>query len=190
MLKLYRMTIIVSGILSVLLLIVAYNVKSDTANATYTFIQNCLIGIACSLVVVVITTCLQFLSEHKKVFYEYKRSLRKLYFEALNIKDSDINAFSTLSLFEHKDGVDQCLEELKECMQNLCWFSPVKNKRYTQSFTTVYRIMIDFYKDDYSNPQKALMKLGENSLIETLEELIKECATDKVDRFFVDNMSE
>lgn len=188
MLKLYRMTIVVSEILSVLLLIVAYNVNSDAAGVTYAFIQNCLIGIACSLVVVIITTCLQFISEHKKVFYEYKRSLRKLYFNALYIKDSDINNFSASRLNEYRDVIDQCLEELKKCIENLCWFCPVKNKRYNKSFMTIYRIMIDFYKDEHSSPQKALKRLGEDSVIEMLEKLINECATDKVDKFFVDNM--
>ena len=56
MLKLFRRTIIESVLLSVLLFIIAYNIKGDVGGVTYTFVQNCLIGIACSLLVVALTT--------------------------------------------------------------------------------------------------------------------------------------
>lgn len=189
MLKLFRRTIIESVLLSVLLFIIAYNIKCDVGRITYTFVQNCLIGIACSLLVVALTTRLQYLDEHAKMFYKYKRNLRKLYFNALHIKDSDINGFSMPDLNEYIDFIDQCLEELKECIGNLCWFCPAKNKRYNKSFSTIYRIMIDFYKDEYSNPQHALMRLGEESIIELLEKLIKESASDGVDNILVDSIS-
>ena len=189
MLKLFRRTIIESFLLSVLLFIIAYNIKCDVGGVTYTFIQNCLIGIACSLLVVALTTRLQYVDEHAKVFYKYKRNLRKLNFKALYIQESDISDFSVPELIGHRDSVDQCLEELKECMQNLCWFSPEKNKRYNKSFSAIYCVIADFYKEEYRNPQQALVRLGENSVIELLEKLIKECASGRVDNMLVDGIS-
>ena len=189
MLKLYRKTIIWSTLLSAFLLLVAYHIKNDTDVASYTFLQNCLIGIACSLLVVALTTRLQYLDEHAKVFYKYKRNLRKLYFKALYIQDSDISDFSMLELIGHRDSVDQCLEELKECMQNLCWFCPEKNRRYSKSFMAIYCVIADFYKEEYRNPQQALARLGENSVIELLEKLIKEYASGRVDNILVDGIS-
>lgn len=122
------------------------------------------------------------------MFYKYKRNLHKLYFKALYIKESDISDFSLLDLIGYRDSVDQCLEELKECMQNLCWFSSVKNKRYYKSFSSIYRIIIDFYKNGYNNPQHALMRLGEDTVIGLLEELIKESASNRADNILVDSI--
>ena len=78
MLKLYKRTIIVSIWIFIILLTSSVTLKIlFPNNDTISFLQNYIIGITCSILVVIITTFLQYKSEYEKVMSEFTSVLRK-----------------------------------------------------------------------------------------------------------------
>lgn len=188
MLKLYKKTITVATMLGIILFAGAYYVNCNVYDTAGSFVQNCLIGIACSFVVVVITTSLQYLNEHKKVFYEYKKNLRKLYINVYTLKTIDIDNAPMLGLNTYIENIDQCFENLKKCAMDLCWFRPKYKRKYNNYFSEIFRLMMIFIRDQYDKPRKALIEISAFSAVEIMEKLIRECATDRIDMLFVENM--
>ena len=77
MVKLYRRTIIAS--IGAALFFFAISVVCEMWHFEhYAFVQNYCIGIACSLVVVVITSQLQYKHEHNKLLAEYCTAVREM----------------------------------------------------------------------------------------------------------------
>ena len=78
MLKLYKRTIIVSIWIFIILLTSSVTLKIlFPNNDTISFLQNYIIGITCSILVVIITTFLQYKSEYEKVMSEFTSVLRQ-----------------------------------------------------------------------------------------------------------------
>lgn len=138
--------------------------------------------------VVVITTSLQYINEHRKVFYEYKRNLRKLYINICTLKTIDIDSAPMLGLNTYIDIIDQCFENLKKCAMDLCWFRPKYKRKYNIYFSEIIKLMVNFIRDQYDKPRKALIEISAYSAVEIMEKLIRECATDRIDILFVENM--
>ena len=160
MLKLYKKTIIVATTLGVFFVIVSYFLPSVLSESTYSFLQNCLIGIACSL---------QYINEHRKVFYEYKRNLRKLYINICTLKTIDIDSAPMLGLNTYIDIIDQCFENLKKCAMDLCWFHPKYKRKYNIYFSEIIKLMMNFIRDQYDKPRKALIEISAYSAVEIKE---------------------
>ena len=137
MLKLYKTTIIVSSIIAVLALFIGL-ICEWFHFAHYAFIQNLAIGLFCSLLVVVITSVLQYKHTQKNVFGEYARALWNLVSqvgEAYRIGNRDFTDDFYKYIFQK---IDDAFVRFDLYGDELVWFSPKKQQ---------YAKMICFYEN-------------------------------------------
>lgn len=120
MLKLYKKTLIVCTICAVIGL--SLSILCEILQFPhYTFIQNLFVGATCSLLIVIITTMLQYRSEHAKVFGEYSNGLRNLIFWLNAIKCFSKNSLNTQQYEHYYSELNKCFSKITRSSAELCW---------------------------------------------------------------------
>lgn len=114
MLKLYKRTIIVSIWIFIILLTSSVTLKIlFPNNDTISFLQNYIIGITCSILVVIITTFLQYKSEYEKVMSEFTSVLRQAILNltvALSYQEKNVEEKFCRRIIEKIKGVPAFLK--------------------------------------------------------------------------------
>lgn len=159
MVKLYRRTIIAS--IGAALFLFAISVVCEMWHFEhYAFVQNYCIGIACSLVVVVITSQLQYKHEHNKLLAEYCTAVREIISVLgqafCGYEDSQISdKFCEMMCEKVKTALDAYEKTDKE----LIWFFKGKAKLQDTVLMNYRKIYIDFSEYYYKSKRKAFAGL-------------------------------
>ena len=157
MLKLYKTTIIAStfaALISCTLSIVCEFFSFSHA----LLLQNYAVGISCSLIVVIITTVLQYLHEHKKVYNTYCNSLQRL----LSVLST---VFHIGESFDDKtydylfEIVDTALNTFEKNNQHLLWFSRKKQKLQETVLKCFLPLWISFEQPRFESKKPVLWLL-------------------------------
>lgn len=142
MLKLYKRTIIVSIWIFAIFLTSSIILKVLVRdNDTISFLQNYIIGITCSILVVIITTLLQYKSEYEKVMSEFISTLRQLILSlsvAFSYQEEDVEEIYCREIIEKiKDECDK-LNQLNKIFY--CF-----NRKIRQRHIELVKIIIKLY---------------------------------------------
>lgn len=161
MLKLYRSTIIASfvvatGALCTGLLCEWFRFPH------WAFVQNLAIGLFCSLLVVIITSVLQYKHTQKKDFNEYARALWNLVSkmeEAYLIEDCAFMDEFYEPIFKK---VDDAFVRFDLYVDELVWFSPKKQKYTDLVSTYCNRIHMNYIHKTLQSDKDAVLYLSGN----------------------------
>ena len=185
MVILYKRTIIASSVIAIVSVLGAISCEM-IAFSHHVLFQNFMVGIACSLLVVIITTILQYNHEHRRVFSDYAASLRKLILHLTLVYPDleDMHEEDTYSKLYHE--FDQSFESLVNWDKQLDWFS-IDKKRKQEKIRALYVIMwIDFTKGFCKTKESAVLALVHHPNYLPLVEAAKDILSDKADRNLID----
>lgn len=143
MLKLYKRTIIVSIWIFIILLTISIALKIFIPeNDIISFIQNYIIGITCSILVVIITTFLQYKSEYERVMSEFTSILRQLILNllvALSYQEKDA---AELLCKEIIDKIKEDCDKLNQLNKSFCCFNKKLYQKYVELVKIIYKLYI------------------------------------------------
>ena len=159
MVKLYKRTVIAS--VGAALFFFAISVVCEMWHFEhYAFVQNYCIGIACSLVVVVITSQLQYKHEHNKLLAEYCTAVREMISVLgqafCGYEDSQISDKFCEMMCEK---VKVTLDAYEKIDKELIWFFKGKAKLQDAVRMNYRKIYIDFSEYYYKSKRKAFAGL-------------------------------
>jgi len=162
MLKLYKTTIIASTFAALFACIIS--IMCECIQFPHALlVQNYAVGISCSLVVVIITTVLQYLYEHKRVFNAYCSSLRKLVF-VISIAfppSEDVEDPSNEFYNRFFEQLDAAFKRFEKNERELYWFSRKKKKQQEEVYMCYAHLWIDFERQRFESA-KACIEALEN----------------------------
>lgn len=185
MVILYKRTIIASSLIAILSVIgsVICEVISFAHNV---LLQNFMVGIACSLLVVIITTVLQYNHEHRRVFSDYTSLLRKLILHLSFVYPGfeDLHEENTYEKFYNE--LDQTFESLVNWDKQLDWFAIDKKKKQEKIRTLYTKMWIDFTEGFCNSKEAAVLALIRHSNYLQFVEAVKDILNDKTERKLID----
>lgn len=160
MLKLYKRTIIISIVVTVIFVTISIICESKLFPYR-AVVQNYAIGIACSLMVVIITTTLQYLHEHNKVFSDYKAGLRKLIFHLqFSFFEEEPDEKRSDSYYDLVyDNLGEAFKMFRKNEHELIWFSAYKKSQQEEITKHAGLIWIDYIRGDRREHKIALQNL-------------------------------
>ena len=159
MVKLYKRTIIAS--IGAALFFFAISVICEMWHFEhYAFVQNYCIGIACSLVVVVITSQLQYKHEHNKLLAEYCAAVR----EMISVLGQAFCGYGDSQISDKFcemmcEKVKAALDAYEKTDKELIWFFKGKAKLQDAVLMNYRKIYIDFSEYYYKSKRKAFAGL-------------------------------
>lgn len=185
MVILYKRTIIASSVIAIVSVIGAIICEMIVFPHNL-LLQNFMVGIACSLLVVIITTILQYNHEHRRVFSDYAASLRKLILHLSFVYPDleDMHEENTYNKFYHE--LDQSFESLVNWDKQLDWFSVDKKKKQEKIRSLYTKMWIDFTKGFCKSKGSAVQELVLHPNYLQLVEATKDILNDKTDRKLID----
>ena len=159
MVKLYKRTITASIVAAVVFFVISVICEFWNFNH-YAFMQNYCVGIACSLVVVIITSLLQYKHEQSKLFAEYCTAVREMVSVLgqafCGYEDSQLGDKLCESLC---NKIHAAFDTYDKCDKELIWFSKRKAKLQNAVLKNYRRLYIDFYADFYRSKRIAFVRL-------------------------------
>lgn len=185
MVILYKRTIIASSIIAIASVLGAI-ICEIIVFPHNLLLQNFMVGIACSLLVVIITTILQYNHEHRRVFSVYASSLRKLilYLSFVYPDLEDMHEERTYNKLYHE--LDQSFESLVNWDKELDWFSVDKKKKQEKTRSLYTKMWMDFTKGFCKSKESAVLALALHPNYLQLVEAAKDILNDKTDRKVID----
>jgi len=158
MLKLYKRTLVISYIITTIFLLLSVLCEFISFSHSV-LILNYSTGITCSLIVVIITTELQYLHEHARIRREYCSELQELAFHiaiifSLSETESREEQYK-LSYDWMKDSLDKTMSSDRE----LTWFSRKKKKSQEQITAPLYKLWLEFYKVTHKEFKVAVLNI-------------------------------
>ncbi len=185
MVNLYQRTIIASAVTALLSIICA--IICETIIFPHNLLlQNFMVGIACSLLVVIITSILQYNHEHKRVFHDYSAALRKLILH-LSFVYPDLEEMQKEKYYnKFYNELDQAFECLVNVDKQLCWFSLDKKKKQEKIRSIYVQMWIAFTKGYCTSKEAAVRSLVKHNCYLPFINATKELLTDKTDNKILD----
>lgn len=170
--KLYKKTLIISVIVfsvSVILSIV-FEFTCISKFRAVSFLLDYMIGIACSSIVVIITTLLQFMYEQKKLINSIISGIQILFFHCWG------GAMALTSPEEvpctlWKNYCEEIYEELRKISKDLSgieWFSKKQNKKMIDLHRAVLGMMVETI--NFSNYKDIVLNAINNPLLDEIKE--------------------
>ncbi len=185
MVNLYKRTIIASATAALLSIICAI-ICEIIIFPHNLLLQNFMVGIACSLLVVIITSILQYNHEHKCVFHDFSAALRKLILH-LSFVYPDLEEMQEEKYYnKFYNELDQSFESLVKADKQLCWFSPDKEKKQGKIRSIYVQMWIAFTKGYCTSKETAVRSLVKHNCYLPLINAAKELLTDKTDNKLLD----
>jgi len=134
--KLYKNTLIISIIvfLVCIALSVAFEFTCISKFQPVSFLSDYMIGIACSIIVVIITTYVQFKFEQRKALNSILTNIQFFYFRYLLVVISlDPEEQAPAKLWEHYyDSLQEDIKKITYGLNEIEWFSKKKEKTITE----------------------------------------------------------
>ncbi len=191
MLKLYKRTIIVSIWIFIILLTISVVLKIFIpGNDTISFIQNYIIGITCSILVVIITTFLQYKSEYERVMSEFTSILRQLILNllvALSYQEKDADEWLCKEII---DKIKEDCDKLNQLNKSFCCFNKKLYQKYVELVKIIYKLYIPILSNsDDSNYDMLKEKIDYPTYIE-LAQKSYEFIDDDVNKKMIDELIE
>lgn len=191
MLKLYKRTIIVSIWIFIILLTISVVLKIFIpGNDTISFIQNYIIGITCSILVVIITTFLQYKSEYERVMSEFTSILRQLILNllvALSYQEKDADEWLCKEIV---DKIKEDCDKLNQLNKSFCCFNKKLYQKYVELVKIIYKLYIPILSNsDDSNYEMLKEKIDYPTYIE-LAQKSYEFIDDDVNKKMIDELIE
>lgn len=178
MVKLYKSTIIAS-IGSAL----CFFVCSILCGVNSAFAQNYFIGITCSLIVVVITSLLQYQYEQKKLQVAYFSAVREMISVLGNAfcgyEDNQMNDELCEKLCKR---VKDVLDLYEKANSALIWFSTKKTKQQSALYMNYSKIYVDFSKHYHRSKRAAFHALRFHQNYIPLVDCALAIVQDEIDR--------
>lgn len=162
MLKLYKTTIVASTFTAFFACIIS--IMCECIQFPHALlVQNYAVGISCSLVVVIITTVLQYSHEHKRVFDAYCSSLRDLVFcISIAFPSSEDNEDPSNGFYNYLfEKLDSAFKLFEKNNRDLFWFSKNKKKLQEDVYMCYAHLWIDFERQRFESA-KACIEALEN----------------------------
>ena len=185
MVNLYKNTIIASATAALLSIICAI-ICEIIIFPHNLLLQNFMVGIACSLLVVIITSILQYNHEHKCAFHDYSAALRKLILY-LSFVYPDLEEMQEEKYYnKFYNELDQSFESLVKADKQLCWFSSDKEKKQGKIRYIYAQMWIAFTKGYCTSKEAAVKSLVKHNCYLPLINATKELLTDKTDNKILD----
>lgn len=187
MLKVYKNTLLIcTGIEAIAVVI---SVLCEVNTFSYSgIIQDYSIGIACSLLVVSITTLVQYVYEHHRAFRQYMVSLKRM-FRIMNrtmLKFKSGEELSNLELLELNAKLLEVTSDAYEKTIELSWFNINKVRQHKKVTRELERIVRLYHKGMEETIGKAMDNLFGSEELTELYELAVELTDidrDKIDLY-------
>ena len=160
MLKLYKRTILIctaimwtSFVASLLLELFGSNILHRQ------FAINCLLGIACSSFIVIVTTYLQYSAEHKRIVEEISKQLRELFFRIsllkLSFEDNQIEYES--SYWDDKfEGLSQQFDKINHLFSDFCCLDIREKRKFNELYRKMALVWANFEKSRFNSHTTAI----------------------------------
>lgn len=172
--KVYKITLYISLILFVVLTVISVVLNFWNDNEWLVFIINWCVGIACSLVVVIITTFIQFKVEQRKAIDQLATSVRVMLFQNqlkgtifMSSPYSDISHLSEkqIAVFEKNwlDGINENIKNVQQEFGNIeFFFGKRKSLAILKGINSVRIALMQGTKicDKYSESQEKIYNLA------------------------------
>lgn len=172
MMKLYKKTIIVTRVMLICFFILSVLCEFFEF-AHEAIIQSYASGIACSLIVVIVTTYLQFKHEQARLLDEIASSLNSFFFHryyAVNALLS--NKVYADELWEHLyDEIETSIQEVSDKSRKMCFFNKEMSSKVIELCGRMQLIQADCLDVEYKSTKKTLEKIVYNDNIGRIEEL-------------------
>ena len=172
--KVYKITLYVSLIVFAVLTVLSVILNFWNDNEWIAFVVNWCVGIACSIVVVIITTLIQFKVEQKKAIDQLATTVRMMLFQnqlkgAIFVSSpySDISHLSEqqVTAFEKNwlDGINENIKNVQQEFQNIeFFFEKRKSLSILKGINSVRIALMQGTKisDKYSESQEKIYNLA------------------------------
>lgn len=189
MLKLYKRTIIVSIWIFAVFLISSIILRILVPdNDTISFLQNYIIGITCSILVVIITTILQYKSEYERIMSDLISTLRRLILSlsvALFYQEENVEEVYCREIIEKIK--DEC-DKLNQLNQTFYCFSKKNRQKHNELvkiFIKLYIPLLDSSKHSYYDMLNE--KIDYSTYIK-LAQKTKEFIDDNINKKMIDEL--
>lgn len=148
--KLYKNTLLIcSGIFAgCLLLSILFKFTGLGKMELFLFVKDYMIGIACSIIVVLITTYVQFRFEQRKTLNTILTNIQFFYFRYLLVVISlDPEEQAPPKLWEHYyDALQEDIKQITRGLNEIEWFSKKKEKTITALHRGFLQLLISMSK--------------------------------------------
>ena len=169
--KLYKNTLIISIVILVIcvLLSVVFNFTCLSEIVFISFISDYMIGTACSIIVVIVTTFLQFKYEQRKTLNSILSDIQFFFFHYLLVVMShDPREKTSDKLWEYYyDETYKGIRKISTDLSSIEWFSKKKIKTTANLHQAVLQMMYDIVKFTDRKNKKSI-KLKDTILDQTL----------------------
>ncbi len=172
--KLYKITAIISFIVFgvCLLCSVILGFIPSENNTWIILLQNYAVGIACSILVVIITTLLQFNFEQQKEKNKLISDIRTLFLHYyLSVLSADPNEKTSQQMWNHYyDRIESCIDDISTCLSNLDWFRKKHLNNANDIHYAVLQLRISLYKNNRQSKEDAVRSILNHSAFDDIEE--------------------
>lgn len=161
MLKLYKRTIIFCTTIMGITFAISLLLELFAANILHVqYIINCLLGVACSSFVVIITVYLQYSAEHKNIKKVILAQLREIFFwiccSLPDINGSELNSRQYDYVFEE---LSKHFESIHISLNEFCCFSTFEKRCFDDVYKGIGYLWIAFEKSRYDSHKEAIRNL-------------------------------
>lgn len=146
----YQRTIVYSLWVLVICFLLSIFLELFKGNNTFLgFVETYAIGIACSDVVVIVTSITQFKSERERMVREYYYSVFELVVYLYNLLECKEEGY----LIETHD-ISLKFEKTESYIASMFWFDKTKQEKYSKVVGNILRIRINYFKHEKENASK------------------------------------
>lgn len=191
--KLYKNTLIISTMFFgvCVLLSIIFEFTCISRYQIVSVLSDYMIGVACSIIVVIITTFVQFKYEQKKLLNSILQDVQFFLFRYVLIAISlDPSEEVSLNMWEYY--YDEVYNETKNIslqLSNIEWFSK-KNSRIAFNLRkAILNIMADLVKNSGKNKKEGLIETVQSSWIKEIKDnaLLLTTSNDRISKEIIEN---
>ena len=173
--KLYKNTLIISIFVLIIcvLLSVYFEFYTEERTQLISFSINYSVGIACSVVVVIITTYLQFKFEQRKILSSVLSELRFIFFHSWMVAmslNSDEETPKTLWKY-HYDEIYDVIKKTSSGISQIEWIWFQKKKETNKLNKAIIKLLMDMVKGSDKSEKDCLICLIENPALREAKEI-------------------
>lgn len=172
--KLYKNTLILSLVVFTASLICStiFRFCSFSSSEVISFLCDYAIGIACSIIVVMATTFLQFKYEQQKILSEVLTEIGFLFFRYYMVAMSlDPKVESSAKLWEYYyDSIEKDIKGITTKLSSLEWFSPKRIKTTMELRKSIISLKIDISLSLSTSPEAAVKVFVGHKVLHDIKE--------------------
>ena len=180
--KLYKKTLIISIIVFFVCIVlsVAFEFSCISKFQLVSFLSDYMIGTACSIIVVIITTYVQFKFEQRKALNSILTNIQFFYFRYLLVVISlDPEEQAPAKLWEHYyDLLQEDIKKITCGLNEIEWFSKKKENTTTELYKGFLRLLIAMSKALATQRECAVKKIVGDPILEKIKDNALSLASD------------